>query len=668
MTPARRHSHGPFGLLLLMLLALMALAVPVASHAATAAVQASLSDLRPKAAAVEGTLIVRGAKSMVVEPASVTATIGGKPVAVAVAPAASKPRTTILVIDTSGSMEASGIATVRSAVKDFLAAVPKDVRVGVVSFASTSGVDVQPTTDRAAVQRAVDALRSRGETALYAGVQDAVKALGTVGERSIVLLSDGGDTVEAQKAGEAGEASQLKSAIGALTRAKVRAEVVAFKSPEANGDVLRQFATAGGGSVATAENRAAVANAFDAAARTLESQVAITVRRPPGLAGVQAMVVKGVASGAPFTATASLDLGAQAPIVEATEDSSLAPVQPATGKAVSGAKPLATTIFLPIALVLLFLGVFVLVVTAFAPVFRSERKERISTIEAYGFGRGRLDPKSAKATPSALSESLINMGEQVMSGRESTSRTMALLDRADLPWRAGEWFVLRVLAVIVGGLVGYVLLISRNPWVGLVMGVIAGFVLPALVLRFLARRRARQFEFVLPDVLMLTATSLASGFSLLQALDAVARDAPEPCAKEFSRALAETRIGADVSDALDHTAARMDSNNMRWATMAIRIQREVGGNLAETLRTTAATLREREGLRRHVRALSAEGRLSAYILIALPIGILLFSMYSNYEYVSLLWTTIYGLLMSVMGILAMAVGVFWMRNVVKIEV
>ena len=102
----------------------------------------------------------------------------------------------------------------------------------------------------------------------------------------------------------------------------------------------------------------------------------------------------------------------------------------------------------------------------------------------------------------------------------------------------------------------------------------------------------------------------------------MAKDAPEPAAKEFSRALAEARIGADVSDALDHMAVRMDSENMRWATMAIRIQREVGGNLAETLRTTAATLREREMLRRQVRALSAEGRLSAYILIALPFGLL----------------------------------------------
>lgn len=652
--------------LVVVIAALVCLEPRLANAADT--LKASLSNLRPTPSSVEGALVLRGVGNAVVDTGSVSASIAGQGAPITVRPAAARARTTMLVIDTSGSMETSGMATVRSGVKDFLATVPKDVKVGVVSFASTSGVDVAPTLDRRAVQRAVDGLRSRGETALYQGVQDAVAALGTTGERSIVLLSDGGDSVEAQQGGSAREASQLKAAVAALTRAKVRAEVVAFNSPEANAGVLQQFAKAGGGSVAKAGNRAAVAAAFSAAAKTLESQVSFTIQRPPALTGAQPVVVKGTASGAPFTATASLDLGAaiQSPTSSPEPPAQAgAPPQSGTTRTEGGAGP--SGLFLPVAVLLLFLGVFVIVVTAFAPVFRPERKERIATIEAYGFGRARPSA-GAKAAPSAISQSLVGMGEQFMAGRESTSRTMALLDRADLPWRAGEWFILRVLAVLVGGVVGYVLLVARNPWVGVFLGVVLGFLIPAVALRFLARRRARQFEFVLPDVLMLTATSLASGFSLLQALDAVARDAPEPCAKEFSRALAETRIGADVSDALDHMADRMDSSNMRWATMAIRIQREVGGNLAETLRTTAGTLREREGLRRHVRALSAEGRLSAYILISLPIGILMFSMMSNYEYVSLLWTTLWGLIMSVVGLLAMALGVFWMRNVVKIEV
>ncbi len=94
---------------------------------------------------------------------------------------------------------------------------------------------------------------SKGETALYAGIQDAVDALGTKGERSIVLLSDGGDTMAEIKGGPAGAASEKQKALDALAKAKVRAEVVAFKSPESNGAVLNQFAKAGGGSVANAE-------------------------------------------------------------------------------------------------------------------------------------------------------------------------------------------------------------------------------------------------------------------------------------------------------------------------------------------------------------------------------------------------------------------------------
>jgi tight adherence protein B len=195
-----------------------------------------------------------------------------------------------------------------------------------------------------------------------------------------------------------------------------------------------------------------------------------------------------------------------------------------------------------------------------------------------------------------------------------------------------------------------------------------GAVIPTVVLRILANRRARAFERILPDVLMLVATSLRSGFGLPQALDAVARDAAEPAAKEFSRALAETRIGTDITDALDHMAARMDSTAMRWAVMAIRIQRDVGGNLAETLMTTARTLRERESLRRQVSTLSAEGRLSAYILIALPIGVFLYMLAVNREYVSLLWTQPLGLGMLIVAAVMLVIGVFWMRRVVRIEV
>jgi len=247
---------------------------------------------------------------------------------------------------------------------------------------------------------------------------------------------------------------------------------------------------------------------------------------------------------------------------------------------------------------------------------------------------------------------------------------MAHIQRADLPLRAGEWWVLRIVAAVAAVAASMVffrggLLVTIGAAVG---GLVVGVFGPAFVLRFLSNRRGKKFDGQLPDVLTLVASSLSTGFSLPQALDAVAKDAADPSAKEFARALAETRIGADIADALERMSDRMDSDNMRWTSMAIRIQREVGGNLAETLRTTAKTLREREELRRHVRALSAEGRLSAYILVALPIGIFFYTMQTNRSYIELLWTRPMGIGMIIGGLISLGIGMAWMRKVVDVKV
>lgn len=299
----------------------------------------------------------------------------------------------------------------------------------------------------------------------------------------------------------------------------------------------------------------------------------------------------------------------------------------------------------------------------------SATDRRLRSIDRYVEGTGPATPKDTDR-PSRLSTTLSDLGERAAAGRSSTARTSALLERADLPLRTGEWVVLRAVAVIVGAALGLLMIhgsIGAN-LMGLLLGGGLGTLTPVVFLRVSASRRARKFESQLPDVLTLVASSLQTGFSLLQALDAVARDVAEPSAKELSRALAETRIGADIGESLDRMADRMDSNNLRWTSMAIGIQRQVGGNLAETLRTTATTLRDRESLHRHVRALSAEGRLSAYVLIAMPVGIFLYMTQVNRPYVSLLWTTSLGLVLSVVGLVMLGIGVVWMRHVVDVEV
>lgn len=312
-------------------------------------------------------------------------------------------------------------------------------------------------------------------------------------------------------------------------------------------------------------------------------------------------------------------------------------------------------------------AVFLLIYVLLTPPARSRRERRLATVQPYLEAAVRRPVAAAKPTPSALRDSIDKLAERIMSRRSSTDRTMRLIERADLPLRAGQWLVLRVSAVFIG-IVGGASLLDHAALVGALVGGIPGFILPGLLLRVKAAKRTRAFEKQLPQVLALVATSLRSGFGLPQALEAVARDAAEPTAKELSRALAQVRIGSDIADALDDASVRMETESLHMTVMAIRIQRQVGGNLAETLETTVHTLREREALHGQVAALSAEGRLSGWILIAMPIGIFLYMTSINESYVALLWTTTLGLLMLAATIVLMLIGVFWMRKVVRIEV
>src|SRR4029077_6299411 len=152
-------------------------------------------------------------------------------------------------------------------------------------------------------------------------------------------------------------------------------------------------------------------------------------------------------------------------------------------------------------------------------------------------------------------------------------------------------------------------------------------VIPLGILPALAARRRRTFTSQLPDMLQLMAGALRAGYSLMQGVEAVAQEVDDPMGSELRRVLAEARLGRVLEEALDDMADRMGSADFKWAVMAVRIQREVGGNLAELLSTVAETMIARERLRREVRALTAEGRISAIVLLLLPIG-LGFAMYT----------------------------------------
>jgi tight adherence protein B len=199
------------------------------------------------------------------------------------------------------------------------------------------------------------------------------------------------------------------------------------------------------------------------------------------------------------------------------------------------------------------------------------------------------------------------------------------------------------------------------------LGLARGLVVPRLVRSVRQQRRSNAFLAQQPDTLQLLAGSLQAGYSLPQALDTVIREGEPPMSTEFNRALIETRLGMPIDEALEGIATRLLSQDFGWVVMAIRIQREVGGNLAELLGTVAETLRERERLRRQVQVLSAEGRLSGWVLGALPVVFALYLVVARPEYLAQMFTPL-GYLMLATAVVLLTVGGLWMVRAVKVEV
>ena len=273
---------------------------------------------------------------------------------------------------------------------------------------------------------------------------------------------------------------------------------------------------------------------------------------------------------------------------------------------------------------------------------------------------GSADPVGRLAGPA---QRVVGMLEHALAGLGRTGQLASALERAGMRIRAGD-FLLLVLAGALAAAAGALALF------GWMMALLLAVLVPVVgigFLKFKAGRRRAAFADQLDDSLQLLAGSLRAGHSLLRALDAVSREADEPTSAEFSRIINETRVGRPLGDSLEDTARRMASDDFTWVSQAIAIHREVGGDLAEVLDTVSHTIRERNQIRRQVKALSAEGRMSGYVLMLLPIGITGFLMMSNPSYIGKLTTNLLGWGMIAAAVVFMTVGGLWLRKVVSFK-
>lgn len=195
-----------------------------------------------------------------------------------------------------------------------------------------------------------------------------------------------------------------------------------------------------------------------------------------------------------------------------------------------------------------------------------------------------------------------------------------------------------------------------------------GMVLPLLHLRWLRQRRLRKMAAQLPEVLDLICRSLKAGHAFSSCLAMVGQESPEPIASEFKTTFDEITFGMSTKNALLNLAQRVPIGDVRYLVVAVVIQLETGGNLTELLQLLSVLIRERFKLLAKVRVLAAEGKLSAYIMLALPFLVTGALQLVNPNYISVLFDTEVGRQVVTLSLLMMAVGVVWMWRVVKIKV
>ena len=255
--------------------------------------------------------------------------------------------------------------------------------------------------------------------------------------------------------------------------------------------------------------------------------------------------------------------------------------------------------------------------------------------------------------------------ESVARDRGVFSIIETALEQANWPLRPGEAITIAIGVALALG--ATVLLVTGNPITALIIAAVTLALAGAAVQTIAARERAR-FEDQLPDTLNLISTSLRAGYSLLQAVEAVGSEAADPTGREFRRAITETRLGRSPVDSLKDVSERMESKDFDWAVLAINIQREVGGNLAEVLQTAAETMVERNRLRREMKALTAEGRISALVLGALPVFLFVFLYFTNRDYLEPLLTTFAGIIALVGAVIGLGIGLAWLRKIVSVDI
>jgi tight adherence protein B len=249
-------------------------------------------------------------------------------------------------------------------------------------------------------------------------------------------------------------------------------------------------------------------------------------------------------------------------------------------------------------------------------------------------------------------------------GEWGKSRDIDLI-RANIPLNGKELLVIRI--IIAGTLGGTGLLITQRVPAAIVIFILA-WLMPIAYVNQAKDRQLKLFNGQLADALNLMANAIRSGFSFLQAMDMASREMPAPLSTEWGSALKEMQLGVSTEQALENLTERVGSADLDLMVTAIVIQRQVGGNLSEVLNNIHNTIKDRLRIQKEIQTLTAQGRISGYLIAGLPFFIALLLLLINPKYLGMLISKPLGWAMIGGGLISQTIGFVIIRRIVNIKV
>jgi tight adherence protein B len=541
----------------------------------------------------------------------------------------------VLVLDASNSMHGAPVVAATDAARQFAHAVAGSSQLGVVTFNSTTDVLQPLTTDQSAIATALAQTPDvAAGTHIYDGITTAVRLLAQAHIRSgsIVLLSDGRDT---------GSAATETAAVDAAHRSGIRIYSVGLRSKAFDASALQKIAKDGHGSFTEATSSAALAPIFSQLGAAVANQYIIRYRTgQPAGTYVRVSVTAGDAGVATTAYHTPQGVPGAAFHRSAWRD---------FWSSIGG-------------MIVVVLASAALVGCGVAIALRpGPNRLRARVGQFVAVASGKPDPDRSSAI---LTDRLYAGAERSFGRMGAWTRFKEDLALAEIDVQPGQIVLATAMGVIV---VGWLLAtVTGFPATGLIG--LSVILIPRSIVNSRLRKRRDAFAEQLPDNLQVMASAMRAGHSFIGALAVVVEDSPEPSCSEFGRVVADEQFGVPLEEAIRRAVVRMDNRDLAQVGLVAAMQQETGGNTAEVLDRVVDTIRERFELRRLVKTLTAQGRMSRWVVSLLPVGLLFAISALNPSYMAPLFDKPIGRLLLVMAAVLVVSGSLVIKRIVDIKV